>query len=77
MRPFTIGNHVFLALSFVDATFEAVAKARELFRAGATSEAEALRREALDLRRIERAAWPEGAPRASARPTSRFRRPRR
>ena len=75
MQPFTIGNHLFLALSVVDATFAAVEKARELFRAGLTREAEALRREALDLRRIATAGLP--AARAALRASSRFRRPGR
>lgn len=77
MKTFTIGNHIFLTLSIIDATYEAVAKARELFRAGARPEAEALYREALNLRRIEENAWPVRNTRVSVRPSARFRRPGR
>ncbi len=74
MTTYRIGNHIFLALSIVDATYEAVNKARELFQAGQAPEAEALHREAIGLRRLEQALLGTRPPRASIRPSERFRR---
>lgn len=73
MTTYLIGGHLFLARTIVDATAEAVDKARELYRAGDVREAEALHREALGLRRLERAL----APARPSRPSTRIRRERR
>lgn len=77
MTTYKIGNHLFLALSIVDATHEAVNLARELFRAGQAREAEALHHEALSLRRLEQALTGARPARNSVRPSERFRRPGR
>lgn len=78
MTTYQIGGHSFLARTIVDATTEAVDKARELYREGAVREAEALHREALGLRRLERALAPSRPGRPDMdRSSNRFRRSRR
>jgi hypothetical protein len=69
MQPYQIGDYVFFARNFLDATFDAIERARAMFRAGDISEANALFQEAMTLRRMV-----EATPRTSMRAHSHFNR---
>ena len=73
MQHFTIAGHDFIALDLWDATFAAIARAKELYRSAGDSDAQratanALFAEAVGLRQIERAMLPVHTLRRTRRP---------
>jgi hypothetical protein len=75
MQPYLIGDHVFYARSFFEATVAAIDRARALFRTGDAAAGNALFQAAVAIRRrAEQQAPRPSRPRVSLRDASRFNR---